>query len=53
MADIGVPRSGSVQTGAPAKTTSGWAIGWIFFAAMMMMLIGTFHAIAGLDRDLR
>ena len=48
MADIGVPRSGSVQTGAPAKTTSGWAIGWIFFAAMMMMLIGTFHAIAGL-----
>ena len=48
MADIGVPRSGSASTGAPAKATSGWAVGWTYFAAMMMMLIGTFQAIAGL-----
>ncbi len=27
---------------------SGWAIGWTAFAAIMMMLIGFFHAIAGL-----
>ena len=48
MADIGVPRSGSVSTAAPAKATSGWAVGWTYFAAIMMMLIGTFQAIAGL-----
>jgi len=27
---------------------SGWAIGWTFFAAFMMMMIGVWHAIAGL-----
>jgi hypothetical protein len=27
---------------------SGWAVGWIMFAAIMMLLIGFFHAIAGL-----
>jgi hypothetical protein len=27
---------------------SGWAIGWTYFAAFMMMMIGIFHAIAGL-----
>ena len=27
---------------------SGWAVGWIGFAAVMMITIGTFHAIAGL-----
>ncbi len=48
MADIGVPRTGSVQAAAPAKTTSGWAIGWTYFAAMMMMMIGLFHVIVGL-----
>ncbi len=48
MADIGIPRTGSMSTVAPARETSGWAIGWIFFAATMMMLIGTFQAIAGL-----
>ena len=26
---------------------SGWAIGWTYFAAFMMMMIGIFHAIAG------
>ena len=49
MADIGVPEHGERPVAsAPAKTTSGWAIGWTYFAAMMMILIGTFHAIAGL-----
>ena len=48
MADIGVSGAASVQSPAPPKTTSGWAIGWTYFAAMMMMLIGSFHAIAGL-----
>jgi hypothetical protein len=32
----------------PRRDISGWAIGWTFFAATMMMLIGVFHAIAGL-----
>ena len=27
---------------------SGWAVGWTWFAAIMMWVIGTFHAIAGL-----
>jgi hypothetical protein len=27
---------------------SGWAVGWTTFAAFMMLLIGSFHAIAGL-----
>ncbi|HET7235716.1 MAG TPA: hypothetical protein VFK59_04705 [Actinomycetota bacterium] len=27
---------------------SGWAIGWTYFAAFMMMMIGVWHAIAGL-----
>jgi hypothetical protein len=30
------------------RQPSGWAIGWIYFAAFMMMLIGSFHVIAGL-----
>ena len=30
------------------KAPSGWAIGWTLFAAMMMILIGVFQAIAGL-----
>jgi hypothetical protein len=27
---------------------SAWAVGWTFFAATMMIMIGVFHAIAGL-----
>jgi hypothetical protein len=27
---------------------SGWAIGWTYFAAFIMMMIGVWHAIAGL-----
>ena len=30
------------------RETSGWAIGWTFFAMTMMILIGSFHAIVGL-----
>ena len=30
------------------REASGWAIGWIFFAAFMMIMIGTFHLIAGM-----
>jgi hypothetical protein len=44
MADIPIHRTTTV----PERTTSGWAIGWIFFAATMMILIGIFHVIAGL-----
>ena len=29
-------------------TPSSWAVGWTFFASTMMILIGIFHAIAGL-----
>jgi hypothetical protein len=35
------------STGSP-KETSLWAVGWTFFAATMMILIGVFHAFAGL-----
>jgi hypothetical protein len=31
-----------------ARQTSGWAVGWTVFAAIMMITIGSFHAIAGL-----
>lgn len=30
------------------RQPSGWAIGWITFAAFMMILVGVYHAIAGL-----
>jgi len=30
------------------REPSGWAVGWTYFAAMMMILIGIFHALAGL-----
>jgi hypothetical protein len=33
---------------APQRQTSGWAVGWTYFASMMMILIGIFQAIAGL-----
>jgi hypothetical protein len=45
MADIGVPRAASAST---TRTASGWAVGWIYFAAAMMIMIGVFHVIAGL-----
>ena len=32
---------------------SGWAIGWTYFAAFMMMMIGIFHAIAGFSAILK
>lgn len=31
------------------REPSGWAVGWTFFAAFMMIMIGFFHAIAGLS----
>jgi hypothetical protein len=30
------------------REPSGWAVGWTFFAAFMMIMIGVFHIIAGL-----
>jgi len=30
------------------RQPSGWAVGWTYFAAFMMIMIGAFHAIAGL-----
>jgi len=29
-------------------TRSSWAVGWTYFASVMMILVGIFHAIAGL-----
>ena len=52
MTDVGVSRTASAQSHAPLRETSGWAIGWTFFAMTMMILIGSFHAIVGPDRDL-
>lgn len=31
------------------RDVSGWAIGWTWFAAVMLWLIGVWHAIAGLS----
>lgn len=31
-----------------AEERSGWAVGWIYFAAVMLMLIGVFHFVAGI-----
>jgi hypothetical protein len=33
---------------AQVRERSGWAIGWTVFAAFMMIMIGAWHAIAGL-----
>ncbi len=33
---------------APSRQISGAAVGWTYFASMMMILIGAFQAIAGL-----
>ena len=30
------------------RQRSGWAVGWTFFAGFMMIMIGSWHAIAGL-----
>jgi hypothetical protein len=30
------------------REPSGWAVGWITFAAFLMILLGSFHAVAGL-----
>ena len=30
------------------QEVSGWAVGWTWFAAVMMWIIGAWHAIAGL-----
>lgn len=32
----------------PENEPSGWAVGWISYAAVMLMLVGGFHAFAGL-----
>lgn len=36
------------QTQGTTREASDWAVGWAAFAAVMLILIGTFHAIAGL-----
>ena len=35
-------------TSAPVQERSVWAVGWTLFAAVMMMIVGIFHALAGL-----
>jgi hypothetical protein len=36
------------SAGRAAQTTSGWAVGFILFAAIMMIMSGIFEALAGL-----
>jgi hypothetical protein len=31
-----------------SETPSGWAVGWAYFAAVMLMMAGAFQAIAGI-----
>ena len=47
-ASAGTPRTQYPQTPTPRHTErSGWS-GWIIFAGVMLMLVGTFQLIAGL-----
>jgi hypothetical protein len=36
------------SAGRAAQTTSGWAVGFILFAAIMMLMVGVFQALQGL-----
>jgi hypothetical protein len=36
------------SAGRPDQTTSGWAVGFILFAAIMMIMVGVFQALQGL-----
>src|SRR4029453_4209193 len=36
------------SAGRAAQTTSGWAVGFILFAAIMMIMVGVFQALQGL-----
>ncbi len=36
------------MTESASSKTSGWAAGWATFAAILMILVGLFHAFAGL-----
>ena len=50
MTDVRAQRTGGVSVSndvTVSREPSGWAVGWTFFAATMMMMIGTFHVIAG------
>lgn len=44
MTDLHTPSDASRDYREP----SAWAVGWIVFAGVMMVMIGVFHAIAGL-----
>ena len=37
-----------VGNAQPSRSPSGWAVGWTYFASMVMILIGVFHAFVGL-----
>ena len=37
-----------VGNAQPTRSPSGWAVGWTYFASMVMILIGVFHAFVGL-----
>ncbi|GIU85905.1 MAG: membrane protein [Acidimicrobiia bacterium] len=45
MTEVRVSRASDLP---PERPPSTWAVGWITFAAAMMIMIGTFHVIAGL-----
>jgi hypothetical protein len=36
-----------------SENRSGWAVGWTYFAAFMMVMLGFWHAIAGLSAILK
>src|SRR6266496_591094 len=36
-----------------SEQRSGWAVGWTYFAAFMMIVLGFWHAIAGLSAILK
>jgi hypothetical protein len=44
---------GRREEGQVSQNRSGWAVGWIYFAAFMMIMLGFWHAIAGLSAILK
>src|SRR5437867_378944 len=44
------PRQGGDRM---AENRSGWAVGWTYFAAFMMVMLGFWHSIAGLSAILK
>src|SRR5687767_15039369 len=48
MTDQAAPQSPQYRSAGRAREASGWAVSFTLFAAIMMIMSGTFQALAGL-----